>query len=191
VADKEGEELDFGELNLPDDDLTKDDSPEEDLAEMGEAGVPEPPREFEAAPLGDEEAEVAPLGEDAAEAAPLGDEDAEAAPFGDMEGLPVLETDEAADDREESGGDEGEEEEEKPSLLAKLREASPFTVMLGLSLVAILIAILCLLAQLKEYDYQTKPKAGGAARPTATAPSNQRAWLDATNRQPPSSRDYS
>jgi len=167
VADKEGEELDFGELNLPDDDLAKDDSLEDDLALMGEVGVPEV--------------------SDDAEVAPLGDDDAETASFGDAEDLPVLDSDEAAADQEaldESDADESEEEEEeRPGFLAKLREASPFTVMLGLSLVAILIAILCLLAQLKEYDYQTKP--GSAGLPAATAISSRLASLDTTNLQTP------
>jgi len=189
VADKEGENLDSGDLNLPDDDLAKDDSVADDLAEMDELGVPEGSDDAEAAPLDDEEAEVAPLGDEAAEVASVDDE-ADVAPVDDAEDLPVLESDEAsagledlgesdADESEEEGeeGEEEEEEEEKPGFLAKLRQASPFTVMLGLSVVAILIAILCLVAQLKEYGFETRPPKTGM--PAATAPASQFASANA------------
>jgi len=175
VADKEGENLDSGDLNLPDDDLAKDDSLADDLAETGDLGAPEGADDAEAAPLGDEEAE----------AASVGDDEADVAAVGDAEDLPVLESDEASaslEDLGESDGDESEEEgeeeeEEKPGFLAKLRQASPFTVMLGLSVVAILIAILCLVAQLKEYGFETRPPKTGM--PAATAPASQFASANA------------
>jgi len=48
------------------------------------------------------------------------------------------------------------EEEEKESFLEKISKVSPYTVMLGIALTALLIAILCLLGEWSRYDYKTK-----------------------------------
>ena len=54
---------------------------------------------------------------------------------------------------EEEGEEEEEEEEEKPSLLERIRDASPFTVMLGLTLLAVVIAVVCLAMELSSYNW--------------------------------------
>ncbi len=53
---------------------------------------------------------------------------------------------------------EDEEEEKKAGLLASLAEASPYTVMLGLTLMVLAIGIVCLIMEWKAYDYNTKAK---------------------------------
>lgn len=66
--------------------------------------------------------------------------------------------------------EEGKEEEEKePSgLLHWLANSEPYTVMLGIAVVAIVVGALCLLAEWQRYSRDTK--AGAARRPTAMAP---------------------
>ena len=59
---------------------------------------------------------------------------------------------------EEGEEEEKEEEEEKPSLLERIREASPFTVMLGLSLLAIVIAVVLLALEWGSYNWDTGAK---------------------------------
>jgi len=84
----------------------------------------------------------------------------------DAEQLDVLE-------QEEETGSEGEpeepaeEKEEQESFLTRLGQTSPYTVILGMALVAILIAITCLFMELKLYDFNIKPPAD--ARPGARA----------------------
>jgi hypothetical protein len=58
---------------------------------------------------------------------------------------------------------EEEPKEEKPGLLARLVKTSPYVVLLGLSLAAILICILCALIELSRYDFQSKPTEAGMA----------------------------
>jgi hypothetical protein len=80
---------------------------------------------------------------------------------------------------EEPPEEEAEEEpkEKKPGLFARLAKASPYVVLLGISLAAILICIFCLLMEWKRYDFQTKPTQArtapavqsGAANTSATA----------------------
>lgn len=52
-----------------------------------------------------------------------------------------------------------EEAEEKPGLLEKITSASPFTVMLALSLVAIIIAVIFLGLEINQYGWDIKAKA--------------------------------
>lgn len=47
------------------------------------------------------------------------------------------------------------EKEGKP-LLERIAEASPYTVMLGVSLVALIVAVICLAIELGRYDYDIK-----------------------------------
>ena len=49
-----------------------------------------------------------------------------------------------------------DEGRKKEGLLQKLLNASPYTVMLGISLAAIVIAILCLLMELRTYNNDIK-----------------------------------
>ena len=51
---------------------------------------------------------------------------------------------------------EEEEAEEKKSLLSNLADASPYTVMLGLTLVALALGILALLFEWGSYNWDTK-----------------------------------
>lgn len=62
-------------------------------------------------------------------------------------------------------------EKQGGGLLAALRQASPYTVMLGLALLAILIGIFCHFMELQRYDLDIK--AEKAKRPTAMAPTLQ------------------
>ena len=64
---------------------------------------------------------------------------------------------------------EEEEKEEKPSLLERIRDASPYTVMLGLTLLAIVIAVVCLAMELGSYggDIKAKEYQGSALAPPA------------------------
>lgn len=55
---------------------------------------------------------------------------------------------------------EEEEKEKKPSLLHRLAEASPYTVILGLSCVAILLACIFLMIELWRYDFDIGAKSG-------------------------------
>jgi hypothetical protein len=52
--------------------------------------------------------------------------------------------------------EEALEEEEKEGFLERISKVSPYTVMLGIALAALLIAILCLLGEWSRYDYKTK-----------------------------------
>ena len=83
---------------------------------------------------------------------------------GDNEQLDVLEQE------EEPEGEEGEEpskeEDERESFLTRLGRTSPYTVMLAMALVAILIAITCLFLELKLYDFDIKAESG---RPPSAA----------------------
>jgi len=46
---------------------------------------------------------------------------------------------------------------EEPSFLANLKQTSPYVVLLGISLLALLIGILCLLMELNRYGFEFKP----------------------------------
>jgi hypothetical protein len=52
--------------------------------------------------------------------------------------------------------EEALDEEQKEGFLEKISKVSPYTVMLGIALAALLIAILCLLGEWSRYDYKTK-----------------------------------
>ena len=91
------------------------------------------------------------------EAGAPSDEMAEAGALDNLEaGAPVLAEGEPEEQPEEEP--EEEEREKEPGLLAKLATSSPYVVMLGISLAAILIAILCLFLELRTYDFEIKPK---------------------------------
>jgi hypothetical protein len=64
---------------------------------------------------------------------------------------------------------EEEAKEEKPTLLAQIAGASPFTVMLGVSLLAILIAVVCLTLELGSYKWDIKGKEAKDFKSTAWA----------------------
>ena len=83
----------------------------------------------------------------------------------DAEQLDVLEQEEGAEGEEE-GEEPSKEEDERESFLTRLGRTSPYTVMLAMALVAILIAITCLFLELKQYDFDIKAESG---RPPSVA----------------------
>jgi len=127
VSNFEGEDREFDELDLPAEDSTLPEPADETL-ELGGAGeVPEP-------------------GDDVLEPA-------ESDAFADME--MAAPADEFA---AEAAEEELEEEAVKqPGFLQKVTKASPYVVLLGISLLAILIGIFCWFMELKSYDFQMKP----------------------------------
>ena len=90
----------------------------------------------------------------------------------DLDGLAPVEvkTDEEEPPGEEPPEEEEEEKEKGPGLLARLTKTSPYVVLLGISLVAILIGILCLWLELRSYDSQIKPPQVGAATVVHSGP---------------------
>jgi len=78
----------------------------------------------------------------------------------DTEQLDVLEQEEDAE--AEEGEEPSKEEDERESLLTRLGRTSPYTVMLAMALVAILIAITCLFLELKQYNFDIKPPSTAA-----------------------------
>jgi len=112
----------------------------------------------------------------------------------------------AAEDEEDAAEEEEEEEEKqkKPGLIEVITSASPYTVMLIVAFVALLLGILCLASELGRYEWDFKakeakrgramgpalyrpvPSSTAAACPTAeklsfsaagAAPSNGAAWI--------------
>ena len=74
----------------------------------------------------------------------------------------------AAEEKAEQ--EESEPQEERPGFLARLSESNPYTVMLVVSLVALLIAICCLLLEWSSYGFDTKAKASQQSASAASAP---------------------
>ncbi len=74
---------------------------------------------------------------------------------------PLAEDAKAVDDLVESVAAEDDDTDEpapkRDGLGSKLVLASPFTVMLAISLLAIVVALLCLIREWGTYDYQRKP----------------------------------
>jgi hypothetical protein len=88
-----------------------------------------------------------------------------------LAGAPAAEA--AVDEVDEKVEEESEPQEKGPGVLARLSESSPYTVMLVVSLVALLIAICCLLLEWSSYGFDIKAKASqqsaSAAAPARTA----------------------
>ncbi len=93
-------------------------------------------------------------------------------PVGEGADLESVESEEA--EVEETPREEELEEEEKgPGLLARLATASPYVVLLGIALLAILISMFCLWMELRRYDYETRPTTQAARTPAAqSGPAN-------------------
>ncbi len=119
------------------------------------------PGEQEAPVFADQEAETS-VGQEA-EAAASAEDGADTGIPGELPaGLLGIGGDEPTATEESAETDEqpDEEKEKKPSLLHRLAEASPFTVMLGLSCVAILLACIFLMIELLRYDFDVGAKSG-------------------------------
>jgi hypothetical protein len=94
----------------------------------------------------------------------------EAAGMGALSGAADEMEEQPLDDEEEGGKKKkkkakkrkqsDEEDEEGPTLLGRIAKTSPYTVMLGLSLVVLLIAVVCLYMELRGYNFDTKAKEG-------------------------------
>jgi hypothetical protein len=133
VSDPEGNRPEFDDLDLPSDETL----PSGD--EASASGSEDETMGLDPGALGD-----APAGG--------GFDDLPEAPAAESE--PGAEPDEPKKKRKEKVAKEG------PGLLGGLTTTSPYVVMLGISLVALLIAILCLVAEWGRYDYQRKPSQG-------------------------------
>jgi len=60
---------------------------------------------------------------------------------------------------------EPEEEESKEGLLAKLAQANPYTVLLGIALAALTLGVICLLLELKAYNFDWKAEGARSQLP--------------------------
>lgn len=159
----------FDDLDLPDEMLEPGDQtaqptdammgPTEEMTTPDE-GTVEP---LEAADLGDFAEGDAPTDDFAG---PLADEDLGEQPD-QAEG--ELDEESAAEEEEEGGKKKKKKRAKKPKREKKEREpgegvfqklfsASPYTVMLGISLAAILVGILCLFLELQTYNLDIKAK---------------------------------
>lgn len=100
----------------------------------------------------------------AAEGAEAAAEGAEAAPTGEAgfagltEGAPTLAGDEVPP-LEEPPAEPEEDKEAKPSIWKRLSESNPYTVMLGLAFVAVLVACFFLFLELWNYGFDVSAKA--------------------------------
>ena len=112
------------------------------------ADVEDKNREFEQLDLpGEELAETEPLLESAAS------DDEEMAALVDLAAESPADEDRQAESQED--GTEEEETEEKGGFLESLSKANPYTVMLGVALAAILIAMTCLFLEWNTYELDT------------------------------------
>ncbi len=159
----EADLLDFGELEdahaartppgqpgaAPDFSFATAETPADPLAPL--AGLSEPREEPSAEQAPDEAGEEVPAEPDAAPGLP---------DF--MAGVP-----EAVSESKEAEEEALEEKGPKESLLAKLAQVNPYTVLLGIALSALTLGVLCLLLELKAYNFDWKAK---AARSRAALP---------------------
>ncbi len=97
-----------------------------------------------------EEAELVGVGQEESEPESAGIEGFDPMAFDDTEiGEVELEEEEPEEKEEEAA-------EKKPGLLAKLADASPYTVMLGLTLIALFLGILALAIEWGSYNWDIK-----------------------------------
>lgn len=67
---------------------------------------------------------------------------------------------EAVPGEEAAQGEAAEEEEKKPSIWSRLAETSPYTVLLGAAMVAVLVGIIFMLVEMAGYDWELAIGAG-------------------------------
>lgn len=106
-----------------------------------------------------------------AEAEAAGAEQEQAVAEGEAELEPVK-LEEQAVEEEKKEEEEEEEKEARPSIFARMAEASPYTVLLGAALVALLVGVIFLLLELKVYDFDIRAKKarqGAMDRPAAVS----------------------
>ncbi|MFC1596809.1 hypothetical protein ACFL5Q_02575 [Planctomycetota bacterium] len=156
MSDADGKDPEFDEFDLPEGDLNLPD---------GDLGLPDAPdetSEFAAPGDGLEPADdLLEPGDDSSGSGP-GDETAPPEQDGDLVDAEIGDTSDVDEGGDEEPPEEEAEEKEKkkkkgPSFLEKLRSTSPYVVLLGISLLAIIIGIMCLLMELGRYGGQIKP----------------------------------
>jgi hypothetical protein len=150
VANLDDKTPDFDELDLPGDDPGKTE-PSDESAPSDDNDVASQADEAEEAEL---QADVTDKAEPEAEEeakteSEAGDEEKDEA---------KVESEEEEEEKAESEEEEPEEESKKDGLLKVISNSNPYTVMLGLALVAVLIAVLCLLFELRLYDFDIKAR---------------------------------
>lgn len=178
MSDADGKNPEFdefdlpeGDLNLPDGDLTGPSEPDETLEFEAQGDAQEPADDL--LETGDELSDL-----DAVDDAVPSEQDGDLMDAGidDLSDLNEDGEEERSEEEEEAEDDDGDgkkrkkkkkkekkkkkavaDEEKGPGFLEKLTSTSPYVVMLGVSLLAIVIGILCLLMELKRYGGQIKP----------------------------------
>ena len=141
MAKAEDDIPDFSELDLSDEDsdLTEPVAePDESEAELRQA-------EQQAGDLTSEASEEEELDQFSGEAA-------------EEDELGEAPEPEESQEKEEEEEEEEKEEKKKGGLLQALAGANPYTVMLALALLALLIAAFCLFMELRSYEYDIKAK---------------------------------
>ena len=143
------DELDFDELDLPGDDPGKT-GPSDESAPSDDNDVASQADEAEEAELqADVTDKAEPEAEEEAKAeSEAGDEEKDEA---------KVESEEEEEEKAESEEEQPEEEsKKKDGLLKVIGNSNPYTVMLGLALVGIVIAVIYLLFELRLYDFDIK-----------------------------------
>ncbi len=157
MSNVEGEDREFDDLGLPPDESGPSEPADEMLGPEGAGDVPEPSDGLFEPPAegGPSEGLADPL--QPPEGDPLGDLGGTAPAEGDdvLEEGPVEGPTEEPEEPEQE--EEKEETEKPPSFVRKLTQTSPYVVLLGISLLAIIIACLCLFLELTRYGGQIEP----------------------------------
>ena len=172
MSNFEGEEREFDELDLPAEDSTFPE-PTDEILELGGADEVLEPGDDMLEPgddmlePGDDMLEPVEGGLDSEAPAELAEagEPVESDDFADLGMGPV---DEAA--AEEAEEELEEEVEKRPGLFQKIAKTSPYVVLLGLSVLAILIGIFCWFMELQSYEFQMKPTQASRAPAVESAP---------------------
>ena len=88
-----------------------------------------------------------------AEPEAAGAEQEQAVAEGEVELVPIKVGEQEVEEEKEE-----EEEEARPSIFARMAEASPYTVLLGAAFVALVVGVVFLLLELKTYDFDIRAK---------------------------------
>ena len=168
MSNFEGEEREFDDLDLPSEDSTPDEPADETLEFEGAGDAMDLGGDFlDADEIGPEsETPADPLEPDPGMAGPA-DEfgSGPAGRFGGEgagefggEGAGAFDAETPDESPVDAVEEEPEEEVEKPpGLFERLAQTSPYVVLLGISLMAILIGIFCWIMELNTYDFQIEP----------------------------------
>lgn len=152
MSNLEGETPEFDDFELPSDDILQgsdetletDTSEELDLPDMSEGTLE---------PIGDE---ATPIAEE-----PMPDLDGGLAAFGATAATDAFEEPQGKSKKSRKKKEKKPKREKAakggPGLIGMITSTSPYVVLLGLSVVALAIAILCLVLEWKQYDFQRKP----------------------------------